>query len=157
MIIRDMREEEAGEVVEMVRGLARDTGVALVPKLTAASLRDNRSLVEVLVAEAEGRLLGACLTLLTFSTWRGARGLYVVDLFVDSAARNRKVGLRLLREAARRGHAKGARFIKLEIDHTNLGAERFYQRLGFRKKEEDRLLILEQNGLDELLNGRDET
>jgi ribosomal protein S18 acetylase RimI-like enzyme len=157
MMIRDMHDDEAGEVAEMVHGLARDIGVALVPKLTASSLLDNRSLIEVLVAEEQGLLLGVCLTLLTFSTWRGAKGLYVVDLFVDSAARNRNVGLRLLREAARRGHAKGARFIKLEIDRTNLGAERFYQRLGFRKKAEDRLLFLEQDELDTFLNRRDGT
>jgi ribosomal protein S18 acetylase RimI-like enzyme len=84
---------------------------------------------------------------MTFSTWRGAPGLYVVDLFVLPEARGRNVGLDLLRCSARRFAKRGARFIKLEVDETNHGAERFYARLGFVKKTEDRLHILEQDGL----------
>jgi ribosomal protein S18 acetylase RimI-like enzyme len=142
--LRDMRPEEADRIAAMVRGLARDVAVAVDPQLTGDKLNASRDLVDVLVAEERDMLLGVILTLMTFSTWRGTRGLYVVDLFVEGAARNRNIGLALLREAARRGCAKGARFIKLEVDHTNLGAARFYKRLGFAKKEEDRLFVLEQ-------------
>ncbi|MGQ0483932.1 MAG: GNAT family N-acetyltransferase [Hyphomicrobiales bacterium] len=148
VLLRDMRPEEAGRIAAMVRGLARDVGAAIVPQLTGETLNAGRDLVDVLVAEEDGILLGAILTLMTFSTWRGAKGLYVVDLFVEGAARNRNIGLALLREAARRGRARGARFIKLEVDHTNLGAVRFYKRLGFAKKENDRLFVLEQNRLE---------
>ena len=99
-------------------------------------------------AEVSGngvRALGACLGLMTFSTWRGARGLYVVDLFVLPEARGRRLGESLLRLSAERAASRGAQFIKLEVDETNTGAERFYARLGFTKKTEDRLHILEQD------------
>ena len=69
----------------------------------------------------------------------------MVDLFVLPEARGRNVGLDLLRCPARRFAARGAQFIKLEVDETNTGAERFYARLGFTKKTEDRLHILEQD------------
>ena len=146
--LRDMRPEEADRIAAMVGGLARDVGAAIVPQITGDRLNASRDLVDVVVAEDGGTLLGAILTLMTFSTWRGAKGLYVVDLFVEGAARNRNIGLALLREAAQRGRAKGARFIKLEVDHTNLGAARFYKRLGFAKKEEDRLFVLEHDRLE---------
>lgn len=146
--LRDMRPEEAGRIAAMVAGLARDVGAAVTPQITGEKLNAARDLVDVVVAEEDGAPLGAILTLMTFSTWRGVRGLYVVDLFVEGAARNRNVGLALLREAARRGRARGARFIKLEVDHTNLGAARFYKRLGFTRKEEDRLFVLEQDRLE---------
>ena len=146
--LRDMRPEEAERIAAMVAGLARDVGAAIVPQITGEKLNAARDLVDVVVAEDDGIPLGAILTLMTFSTWRGAKGLYVVDLFVEGAARNRNIGLALLREAARRGRTKGARFIKLEVDHTNLGAARFYQRLGFVKKEEDRLYVLEHDRLE---------
>ena len=68
-------------------------------------------------------------------------------------ARGRNVGLELLRCQARRFAARGATFIKLEVDETNTGAERFYARLGFNKKAEDRLHILEQDRLSEFLGG----
>ncbi len=143
LTFRPMRDGDALQVVEMVRGLARDTGADIVPRLTPENLIASRDLIDVTIAEDETGLLGACLALLTYSTWRDAKGLYVVDLFVDPSARNGGVGLKLLREAARRGRAKGARFIKLEVDRTNLGAERFYERLGFVRNDKDRLFVLE--------------
>jgi len=143
--IRPMRDDDAPQVVAMVKGLARDTGANVVPSLTPENLIASSDLIDVTIAEDETGLLGACLALLTYSTWRDAKGLYVVDLFVDSRARNGGIGLKLLREAARRGRAKGARFIKLEVDRTNLGAERFYARLGFVRSDKDRLFVLEDD------------
>jgi ribosomal protein S18 acetylase RimI-like enzyme len=144
---RAMRPEEADAVAGMVRGLAEHIGTGFVPKLTGEKLARARDLIDVVVVEEDGRLIGACLGLMTFSTWRGAPGLYVVDLFVLPEARGRNVGLELLRCSAQRFAERGAEFIKLEVDETNTGAERFYARLGFTKKTEDRLHILEQDKL----------
>lgn len=145
--IREMRSGEAEHVVDMVRGLARHIGAEAVPRLTAQSLDRNRDLIDVVVAEEGGGLIGACLTLMTFSTWRGAKGLYVVDLFVQPHARGKQTGRQLLRLAAARGVARGACFIKLEVDYTNEGAARFYERLGFLRKDEDRIFVLESEKL----------
>ncbi len=143
LVIREMRTGEAGQVVDMVRGLARYVDAEAVPRLTQESLNGNRDIIDIAVAEQEERLVGACLTLMTFSTWRNAKGLYVVDLFVEPQARGQKAGVHLLKFAAARGMARGARFIKLEVDHTNQQAAHFYQRLGFLRKDQDRLFVLE--------------
>jgi ribosomal protein S18 acetylase RimI-like enzyme len=145
LLVREMRPEDAESVIEMVRGLAQHVGNADVPKLTAQSLNSNRDLIDVAVAEQGDRLIGACLTLMTFSTWRGVKGLYVVDLFVEPQARGNNTGLQLLKFAAARGAAHGAQFIKLEVDHTNERAAQFYERLGFVRKSQDRLFILESD------------
>lgn len=129
----------------MVRGLAAHVGTGVVPRLTGEGLAAAGDLIDTVVADAGGHLLGACLGLMTYSTWRGARGLYVVDLFVRPEARGRNLGHALLLGAARRFAARGAAFIKLEVDETNAGAHAFYARLGFAKKTEDRLHILEQD------------
>ena len=151
LTIRAMRPEDAPHVVAMVQDLARDTGADVVPKLTAESLISNGDLIDVTIAEDAVGVLGACLTLLTYSTWRDAKGLYVVDLFIDGKARNRGLGVKLLREAARRGRAKGARFVKLEVYDTNEGASRFYERLGFVRNDKDRLFVLEDEKVTEFL------
>lgn len=145
LVIRAMETSDANAVVAMVRGLAEHIGTGTVPKLSPEGLTESLDLVDVMVAEEAGRLLGACLGLMTFSTWRGARGLYIVDLFIEPEARGRNIGLLLLKDSARRAAARGARFIKLEVDQANVGAERFYARIGFAKKAEDRLHILEQD------------
>jgi ribosomal protein S18 acetylase RimI-like enzyme len=150
LMIRDMADRDAEAVADMVQGLADHVGTGFKTGLTGPKLIAARDLIDVVVAEDGGRLIGACLSLMTFSTWRGARGLYVVDLYVKDAARGRNVGLALLRAAARRGWARGARFIKLEVDTGNAGAARFYERIGFARKDEDRLFILEQDGLMKL-------
>ena len=54
----------------------------------------------------------------------------------------------------RRGKVRGAKFVKLEVDLTNAGGARFYERLGFKKKLEDRLFILEQDGLNNFIAER---
>ena len=151
LTVRPMRPEDATHVVAMVHGLARDTGADVVPKLTAQGLIGNSDLIDVTIAEDANVILGACLTLLTYSTWRDAKGLYVVDLFIDGKARNQGIGVMLLREAARRSRAKGARFIKLEVYDTNVGAARFYERLGFVKNDKDRLFVLEDDKVTEFL------
>jgi ribosomal protein S18 acetylase RimI-like enzyme len=152
-----MRASEAAAVAAMVHGLARDTGASVIPKITAEKLAAAQDLIDTLVAEDNGRLTGACLGLMTYSTWRGARGLYVVDLFVLPEARGRNIGQALLRASARRFAARGAQFIKLEVDEANGGAERFYARLGFAKKTEDRLHILEHDEFTSFISGGGET
>ena len=154
-IIRAMKDGDAEAVAGMVRGLAEHIGSGIVPKLTGETLLQSRDLIDTVVAEAEGRLLGACLGLLTFSTWRGAKGLYVVDLFVVPEQRGLNIGAMLLRLSARRAAARGACFIKLEVDRGNDGAERFYARLGFAKKGQDRLHILEQDGFNAFISTGD--
>ena len=154
LAVRPMKPGEAEAVAAMVHGLAVHIGTDFVPALTGEKLRKAADLIDVVVAEDGGRLIGACLGLMTFSTWRGAPGLYVVDLFVLPEARGRNVGLDLLRCQAQRFAARGAQFIKLEVDETNTGAERFYARLGFNKKSEDRLHILEQDRFTQFVGGQ---
>jgi ribosomal protein S18 acetylase RimI-like enzyme len=156
-IIRAMQDGDAEAVAGMVRGLAEHIGSGIVPKLTGESLLQSGDLVDTVVAEAQGLLLGACLGLLTFSTWRGARGLYVVDLFVLPEARGKNIGPMLLRMSAKRAAARGASFIKLEVDQDNDGAERFYSRLGFAKKGQDRLHVLEQDQFKNFISAGDDT
>ena len=157
LAIRPMEDGDQEAVANMVRGLANDIGSKTVPQLTGEGLRNAQGLIDVVVADDGGQLLGACLGLMTFSTWRGAKGLYVVDLFVAPGARGRNLGVMLLRESAARAFKRGARFIKLEVDRTNTRAERFYERLGFNLKAEDRLHILEQDQLKEFISAGGET
>lgn len=154
--MRAMAERDAPAVVGMVRGLAREAGGRVEPKVTPESLWHNRHIASVTVAETtSGALLGACITETIFSTWRGTRGAYVVDLFVDPACRGLKVGERLLRAAARRARTAGAEFIKLEVDIANPGAARFYERLGFACYEFDRAFVLEREALFTFTDQRD--
>ena len=140
-VVRPARLEDCDAVAAMVQELARDTGADVVPKASGPELAANLfgpvPLLRLLVAEAGAGLVGYCLTLQLFSTWRNCRGLYVVDLYVKPAVRSDGLGLQLLACAAREGLASGAGFIRLDVERGNTGAERFYQRLGFRRKDNE--------------------
>jgi GNAT superfamily N-acetyltransferase len=148
---RAMREGQEDAVAAMVRQLPKDYGLDVTPKLTGEGLRKAKGLLNVTVAEDSGLLLGACLWLMTFSTWRGAKGMYVVDLFVMEHMRGKKIGERLLQAAAKQAEKMGAAFIKLEVDTKNPGAARFYDRLAFERHPDDTLFILENGGLKEFI------
>lgn len=141
-----MRPDEAEAVVAMVADLALSIPAPL-PKLTPQTLRDEtageNALLDCVVAQDAQGLAGCCVALLIFSTWRNLRGIYVSDLYVKPERRKDGLGQKLLEASIRRGHARGARFVKLEADVGNEGAIAFYNRLGFTLKPEERLYILE--------------
>ena len=149
-IVRPARPGDCEAVAAMVTELAGLFGVR--SGTTADVLRMEafgpRSSIAILVAEEDdGGLAGYLVHQDIFSTWRGAAGVFVVDLFVRPERRNDRLGVRLLQEAARLGRARGARFMRLDIDEGNLAGKRFYQRLGFRPLEHDRFLVLDETAL----------
>lgn len=151
---RPMRDGQEDAVAAMVRQLPKDLGLSVAPKLTGEGLRKAKGLVKVNVAEDSGLLLGACLWLMTFSTWRGCKGMYVIDLFVMQHARGKKVGERLLQSAMKVAAVEGAEFVKLEVDESNTGGARFYDRLGFGRHPEDELFIMEADVLKTFIDRR---
>ena len=135
--------------------LAATTSPGVHPKVTGDGLRANlfgpSPLLHLLIAEDDLGLTGYCLSLFMFSTWRGVRGLHVIDLYVRPRARRSKLGEQLLRAAAARGWAEGARFIRLEVERGNQEAERFYRRLGFLCKDNELTYAIYEESLRTLL------
>ena len=151
--VRYMREGQEEAIAAMLRQLPKDLGLSIVPKITGQSLRESKDLVHVVVAENSGLLLGACLWVMTYSSWRGSKGIYISDLYVMEHARGNKVGDRLLRGTLREAKKLGAQFVKMEVDGANVGAQRFYDRLGFVHKADDMFYVLEQAQFELLLKG----
>jgi ribosomal protein S18 acetylase RimI-like enzyme len=149
--IRAAQPSDCDAIAEMVRDLARDIGAPKIPKVTGDDLRarafGNQALLMLAVAALENTPVAAAVGAFTFSTWRGTPGLYLVDLYVKPEARNARLGEKLLKFVARQAWEKGARFVRLEIDRRNSGAERFYERLGFQINEEDKFLTAEETEL----------
>lgn len=156
--LRTATPADASAIVALVQALAAHVGdvsqARVTPgQLAAAGTGPNPSWYGV-VAEAEGGLAGVCLYSLQFSTWVGAPGLYVIDLYVREAYRNGQLGARLLAQAARDGSQRGCRFIRLEVDARNPRAHGFYERLGFQARAGDTVFVLKNAGFDALLAGR---
>jgi len=99
---------------------------------------------EVLLAERGGEAMGICLFFYSFSTWRGALGVYIQDLYVSEEARGTGLGRRLVGETCRIAAAQGANHLRLVVDTNNSGAQAFYETLGMKVRDDE--LIYQASG-----------
>lgn len=146
LTIRPATIDDAGMIHAALLAMAKIIGDADKITSTADDIRSHgfgeRPAFEVLIAEIGGAFAGFCLTFPSFSTWRGEPGIYVQDLYVDSAFARRGIGERLLRTVARRGREKGARYIRLSVDTANTGAVAFYERMGMGHATDEQIHMI---------------
>ncbi|MBP1151958.1 GNAT superfamily N-acetyltransferase [Methylocaldum sp. RMAD-M] len=104
--------------------------------LQEAGLRtiiSNPQVGEIMLAEADGKIIGMVSLLYTVSTALGARAAILEDMVVDPIKRGDGVGSKLLEYALQISRERGCARITLLTDAGNLGAQRFYERFGFTK------------------------
>jgi GNAT superfamily N-acetyltransferase len=129
--IRRAGAEDADEVSAMVREIAEHENAA---EAVAVGAQDWRVMlgepaVHVLVAEADGRLVGYVSAVRQLNLWLGRDILALDDLYVRPGFRNGGVGERLMTALA--GVAAEDRLlIRWEMLEDNHAAQRFYGRLG---------------------------
>jgi GNAT superfamily N-acetyltransferase len=100
---------------------------------------------ESLIARKDERPVGFTTFFYEFSTWRGRRGVYVQDLYVEESLRGAGIGRRLLAAVIARARLNDARYMRLAVHTANNGAMDFYRRLGFAEPN-DCLFVLEGDG-----------
>jgi GNAT superfamily N-acetyltransferase len=89
-----------------------------------------------------GPALGACVVCHAISTSRGALVAKLDDVTIAEGHRGRGVGRAMLAALADELRAQGAARIDCACHRANLDAWRFYQRLGFRPLDEERIALL---------------
>ena len=153
MNIRRSTSADASAIAGMILALARDSGSSDVPQVTGNQIAEFSSgpepILWIWVAESQGILAGVILLEPMFSTWRGQKGFYGVDLYVSPDFRSQGLGEGLMRRAASEAMAAGGEFLRLEVEDTNPAAKRLYARLGFAEKPHQ-LMFLEKDGLADL-------
>jgi GNAT superfamily N-acetyltransferase len=83
-----------------------------------------------LIAEGEEQALGYALYHDDYDTDRLCRSIYLADLYVETAARGRGIGRALMATVAEAGRRQDAQVMMWGVLKTNLGARRFYARIG---------------------------
>lgn len=82
------------------------------------------------VAEFGGEVVGCALWFLNFSTWRGAHGIYLEDLYVRPAQRGSGLGKALLAALAANCVEHGYSRLEWAVLDWNSPAIEFYRSLG---------------------------
>ena len=84
-----------------------------------------------LVAEAHGKVVGYVIGVIRW----GAMG-HILAIGVDPLYRKQNIGSTLMKRIIGRLRAKGAKLVRLEVRKSNVEAQQFYFKLGFRQREE---------------------
>jgi len=92
--------------------------------------QDSR--IDLLVAEAGGRLLGFAFVSTLFPAARCTPALFLKDIFVSAGECSRGAGLALMRAVARLAATRGCSRVNWNADRNNAAALAFYTRLGAR-------------------------
>jgi ribosomal protein S18 acetylase RimI-like enzyme len=146
--IRPALPGEAATIVGLLHALAIELGEARKFRSTEAAVLahgfgPNRLFRTLLAIEAE-IAAGVVVYFPTFSTTRGAPGVYVQDLYVDPGARHAGLGRRLLGAAIRDAQAAwDARYLMLMVYDANTRARAFYAREGFGLGDKERPAMLD--------------
>lgn len=131
----------------MLKRLAESMGAA--PKMhsgvedIATALSSDSPAIHALVAENDGAPLGMAVFFLTYSTWRGSRGVYLQDIYVAENARDSGLGRSLIQQVAAWAMAHGADHLRLSVDRDNTAASSFYENLGLTRRDDEMICMID--------------
>ena len=137
MIVRPMEDKDRSAVFGLLDQLIEESNRVegnptephvLERKEALASFLKNGG--AVLVAEEKGAVIGA-VTLFDFSlVRRGENRIWIEDLIVDRASRNKGVGKALMDAVKAFAKGRGIKVLKLNTQNENVRAHKFYEREG---------------------------
>ena len=132
--IRPATPADCGEIIRLIRALAEYENLLDQAKGTDAMLREAlfgaHPACEALLVERGGQAVGFALYFTSFSTFQCKPGIYLEDLFVESAHRGAGIGKALLRRLASIAVERGCGRFEWRVLDWNEPSIRFYESLG---------------------------
>lgn len=159
--LRDATTADVPVILEFIRALAQYERLEHEVVATEESLRRTlfgpHPYAEVVLACEGVRPLGFALFFHNYSTFKGAPGLYLEDLFVLPEARRRGIGRQLLTWLARTAVERGCARLEWAVLDWNAPAITFYQRLGAIPMDEWTVFRVTGQALTALAGGGEPT
>ena len=136
VVVRSARAADVPVILGFIHELAEYERLALEVEATLESLHAALfgpcPVAEALLAELAGQPVGYALFFTNYSTFVGRAGIYLEDLYVQTAARGRGVGRRLLAHVAQLAVERQCGRLEWSALDWNTPAIEFYQNLGAR-------------------------
>ena len=138
--IRPARLDDAVQILSFITELAdyeraRHEVVASQADIER-SLFGEGSTASALICERDGQAIGFAVYCFSYSTWLGANGLYLEDLYVTPEARGTGAGKQLLRHLARLAVEQGCGRFEWSVLDWNQPAIDFYKSIGAEPQDE---------------------
>ena len=140
LTIRFATSDDAATILRLIKGLAEyerePDAIAVTADHLRAQMQSADPPFECLLAEYEAEAAGFALFFRNYSTWRGAPGLYLEDLFVLDQYRGRGVGGALMNQLAEIVAERGWSRMEWAVLNWNTAAQSFYRDQGARPMDE---------------------
>lgn len=125
--IRKANKDDLPSVLDLVIELAV---YEKEPEAVTASLKDyqvafENGLIQIMVAEDDGKVVGMALYYLTFSTWKGQM-MYLEDFVVTQSYRRTGVGEQIFKAMLQDAEQQGCILVKWQVLDWNQPAVEFY-------------------------------
>jgi ribosomal protein S18 acetylase RimI-like enzyme len=136
--VRPAKPDDADAVARMARALSLADG-GQASRFTAENFHQDgfgaKAAFHAMVAEYDGEIAGYAVTYPGYDTDSATRGVYLADLYVDSAFRRRGVGRALVVGVAAHNRDQGARWMFWSVLKRNRAARRFYKKLAVELRD----------------------
>lgn len=150
-------DEDVPAILRMIRALAEYEKLPYEVVATEALLHEALFIAppaaECLIAREGERVVGFALFFHNFSTFRGRRGLYLEDLFVEPDCRGKGYGRALLHALAQLALARGCVRMDWSVLDWNAPAIGFYRGIGAKPLEEWSIFRLTDEALQAFAAG----
>lgn len=131
--LRFAQEEDAGLILEFIKGLAEyenmlDEVIATEEKLLDSLFRQKAA--EVIIGEYKGEAVGFVLFFHNFSTFLGQAGIYIEDLFIKPEMRGKGFGKIMLSYLGKLAKERGCGRLDWQCLNWNEPSIKFYKKMG---------------------------
>ncbi|MEA2491888.1 MAG: hypothetical protein QOH21_3680 [Acidobacteriota bacterium] len=152
--IRPAVEADVPLILQFIRDLAEYERLAHAVVATEESIRATlfgaRPYAEVVILEDDAGAAGFALFFHSYSTFLGAPGIYLEDLYVRPEHRGKGYGRALLAHLAKVAKARGCGRVEWAVLNWNDPAIGFYKSLGARPQDEWQVYRITGPALDAL-------
>lgn len=153
LVIREARSDECGLVLEFIRKIAAYEKLADQVQASEAGLYQALFVNHdafVIFGLIDDKVIAFALYYYHFSTFKGKKGLYLEDLFVDEDYRHQGVGKQLFHYLIQRAKTEKCGRMEWTCLNWNQSAIDFYQKLEAKPLSEWTIFRLDEKTLERL-------
>lgn len=141
--IRKAEDADYTAVLALIKEFAAFQKTPEKVSITAAQMQEDKSIFQCLVAQTNaGTIVGFASFFFAYYSWSG-KAVYLDDLYVTEAYRNKKIGIKLLHTVLETGRRAGCKTMRWVVSDWNTDAIAFYKNLGATIDQTDRVCNLE--------------
>ena len=115
-------------------------------KNSVEQMKKEKKYINFFIAEEKGNVIGVAVYSFAYYPWVG-KSFYIEDLFVKPEYRSMGVGTKLLIKLFQFAQKEGCNRLRWEVEEKNIGAQKFYSKLGAKMGDKWFDCDLDQKGI----------